>query len=54
MIIVLIVGAGVGMLIERIAFRPMRGAPQVTGFIASLAVAIVIEENIWRVVSTDS
>jgi branched-chain amino acid transport system permease protein len=31
------------MLIERIACRPMRGAPQVTGFIASLAVAIVIE-----------
>jgi branched-chain amino acid transport system permease protein len=42
-IVVLIVGAAVGMLIERIAFRPMRGAPQVTGFIASLAVAIVIE-----------
>jgi branched-chain amino acid transport system permease protein len=42
-IVVLVIGAGVGMLIERIAFRPMRGAPQVTGFIASLAVAIVIE-----------
>ena len=42
-IVVLIVGGAVGMLIERIAFRPMRGAPQVTGFIASLAVAIVIE-----------
>jgi branched-chain amino acid transport system permease protein len=42
-VVVLAVGAGVGMLIERIAFRPMRGAPQVTGFIASLAVAIVIE-----------
>lgn len=42
-VVVLVVGAAVGMLIERIAFRPMRGAPQVTGFIASLAVAIVIE-----------
>jgi branched-chain amino acid transport system permease protein len=40
---VLATGAVTGMLIERIAFRPMRGAPQVTGFIASLAVAIVIE-----------
>jgi len=37
------VGGATGMMIERIAFRPMRGAPQVTGFIASLAVAIVIE-----------
>ena len=36
-LVVLAVGAVVGMLIERIAFRPMRGAPQVTGFIASLA-----------------
>jgi branched-chain amino acid transport system permease protein len=42
-LVVLATGAAVGMLIERIAFRPMRGAPQVTGFIASLAVAIVIE-----------
>ena len=41
--IVLVVGAGVGLLIERAAFRPMRGAPQVTGFIASLAVSIIIE-----------
>jgi branched-chain amino acid transport system permease protein len=31
------------LLIERAAFRPMRGAPQVTGFIASLAVSIIIE-----------
>jgi len=42
-LVVLAVGGATGMLIERIAFRPMRGAPQVTGFIASLAVAIVIE-----------
>jgi len=42
-LVVLATGAATGMLIERIAFRPMRGAPQVTGFIASLAVAIVIE-----------
>jgi branched-chain amino acid transport system permease protein len=42
-LVVLAIGGATGMLIERIAFRPMRGAPQVTGFIASLAVAIVIE-----------
>lgn len=41
--IVLVVGAAAGLLIERAAFRPMRGAPQVTGFIASLAVSIIIE-----------
>ncbi|WAJ28181.1 branched-chain amino acid ABC transporter permease [Antarcticirhabdus aurantiaca] len=40
---VLTAGALVGLLVERAAFRPMRGAPQVTGFIASLAVAIIIE-----------
>ena len=43
LVVVVITGALFGMLIERIAFRPMRGAPQVTGFIASLAVAIIIE-----------
>ncbi len=36
-------GAVVGVLIERGAFRPMRGAPQVTGFIASLAVSIMLQ-----------
>jgi len=33
----------VGILIEKGAFRPMRGAPQVTGFIASLAVSIMMQ-----------
>lgn len=42
-IVTLVAGALCGMLIERIAFRPMRGAPQVTGFIASLAVSIFLE-----------
>ena len=41
--IVIAVGALAGVVIERAAFRPMRGAPQVTGFIASLAVAIILE-----------
>jgi branched-chain amino acid transport system permease protein len=40
---VLLSGAGMGIAIERAAFRPMRGAPQVTGFIASLAVSIMIQ-----------
>ena len=40
---VLALGALAGASIELVAFRPMRGAPQVTGFIASLAVSIVIQ-----------
>ncbi|MCP4690617.1 MAG: branched-chain amino acid ABC transporter permease [Desulfobacterales bacterium] len=40
---VLLGGAAVGVLIEKGAFRPMRGAPQVTGFIASLAVSITLQ-----------
>ncbi|UCF95322.1 MAG: branched-chain amino acid ABC transporter permease [Desulfobacterales bacterium] len=40
---VLLTGALVGILIEKGAFRPMRGAPQVTGFIASLAVSIMLQ-----------
>jgi branched-chain amino acid transport system permease protein len=40
---VLAAGAGIGILIEKAAFRPMRGAPQVTGFIASLAVSIMLQ-----------
>ena len=42
-VIVLAAGVLAGIIIERAAFRPMRGAPQVTGFIASLAVAIILE-----------
>ncbi len=34
---------GVGIVIERVSFRPMRGAPQVTGFIASLGISIMLQ-----------
>ncbi|WP_319583079.1 branched-chain amino acid ABC transporter permease [uncultured Pseudodesulfovibrio sp.] len=37
------IGALSGLVVERFAFRPMRGAPQVTGFIASLGVSIMIQ-----------
>lgn len=40
---VALVGCGAGILIERISFRPMRGAPQVTGFIASLGISIMLQ-----------
>lgn len=42
-ILVLLIGALVGFTIDRIAFRPMRGAPQVTGFIASLALSLLLQ-----------
>jgi branched-chain amino acid transport system permease protein len=42
-LVVLTAGAVVGIIIEKGAFRPMRGAPQVTGFIASLAVSIMLQ-----------
>ncbi len=40
---VIAIGALSGLVVERFAFRPMRGAPQVTGFIASLGVSIMIQ-----------
>jgi branched-chain amino acid transport system permease protein len=42
-ILVFVAGALMGILIERAAFRPMRGAPQVTGFITSLAISILLQ-----------
>jgi branched-chain amino acid transport system permease protein len=42
-LVVLASGAVIGILIEKAAFRPMRGAPQVTGFIASLAVSMMLQ-----------
>ena len=43
LIAVLIVGAAAGLAIERVAFRPLRGAPQVNGFITSLAVSVLVQ-----------
>ncbi len=40
---VVAIGAMCGLIIERTTFRLMRGAPQVTGFIASLGVSIMIQ-----------
>ena len=41
--LVLMFGGFMGILIEKGAFRPMRGAPQVTGFIASLGISIMLQ-----------
>lgn len=40
---VIAIGGLCGLLVEQATFRPMRGAPQVTGFIASLGVSIMIQ-----------
>ncbi len=39
----LMAGVTMGVLIERAVFRPIRGAPQTTGFIASLALSIMLQ-----------
>lgn len=41
--IVLILGFIVGLLVEKSIFYPMRGSPQITGFIASLALSIMMQ-----------
>jgi branched-chain amino acid transport system permease protein len=51
LVFVIVIGALSGMTIERIAFRPIRGAPQVTGFIATLAVSIVIQNSALMLLS---
>ncbi|MFA5569991.1 MAG: branched-chain amino acid ABC transporter permease [Sphaerochaetaceae bacterium] len=40
---VLVLGAFIGFVIDKVAFYPMRDAPQVTGFIASLALSLLIQ-----------
>ncbi len=40
---VLVMGALLAMLIDLVAFRPQRGAPQVNGFITSLGVSILMQ-----------
>jgi branched-chain amino acid transport system permease protein len=45
LIAVLAVGAIAGMVIATVVFRPIRGAPQVTGFIATLAASIIVQNT---------
>jgi branched-subunit amino acid ABC-type transport system permease component len=39
----IVVGAAAGVLVERIAYRPVRGAPDVTLLLTSLAVTYILE-----------
>jgi len=51
LLVVLLVGALAGAMIQTVVFRPMLGAPQVTGFIASLAVSITIQNSALMLLS---
>jgi branched-chain amino acid transport system permease protein len=51
LLVVLIVGAGAGMTLGTIVFRPLIGAPQVTGFIATLAVSVAIQNAALMILS---
>lgn len=51
LVFVLAIGAIAGMTIETIVFRPIRGASQVTGFIATLAVSIAIQNSALMILS---
>lgn len=51
LLFVLLVGAAAGMAIETAVFRPMRGASQVTGFIATLAVSVTIQNAALMILS---
>jgi branched-chain amino acid transport system permease protein len=51
LVIVLLIGALAGMTIEMVVFRPLLGSPQVTGFIATLAVSIVIQNSALMILS---
>jgi branched-chain amino acid transport system permease protein len=51
LVFVLLVGALAGMAIETAVFRPMRGASQVTGFIATLAVSVTIQNAALMILS---
>lgn len=51
LVIVLLIGALAGITIQTVVFRPLLGAPQVTGFIATLAVSIVIQNTALMILS---
>jgi branched-chain amino acid transport system permease protein len=45
MLISMVVIAGLGVLVERLAFRPLRTAPHANGFIAALGLYFILEET---------
>lgn len=51
LLFVLAIGAAAGMTIGAVVFKPLIGAPQVTGFIATLAVSIMIQNTALMILS---
>ncbi|HEY6633213.1 MAG TPA: branched-chain amino acid ABC transporter permease [Rhizobiaceae bacterium] len=51
LLFVLLIGALAGATIGTVVFKPLIGAPQVTGFIATLAVSIVIQNTALMILS---
>lgn len=43
--VLLVTGAALAVLIDQVAFRPQRSAPQVNGFITSLGVSILLQNG---------
>ncbi len=42
-VLVIVIGFAAGALIERVAFRAIRGAPMITGFVVTLSVSVAIQ-----------
>ncbi len=51
LLFVFLVGAVAGMTIQTLVFRPIIGADQVTGFIATLAVSVAIQNSALMILS---
>lgn len=51
LLVVLAIGAASGVTIGAVIFRPLIGAPQVTGFIATLAVSVIIQNSALMILS---
>src|SRR5579884_4248319 len=45
-VLAVVLTAGVGILMERLAYRPLRGAPDVTLLLTSLAVSIFLQNSV--------
>lgn len=52
--IVMLIGAAVGIAIEKIAYRPLRAAPLLVQLITALGVATVIENSIAAIFGSDA
>jgi len=52
--VVILIGAGLGVVIERLAYRPIRRAPLMVQLITALGVATVIENTVALIFGSDA